>query len=191
MNFRIASSLLLATAVTFSMATAMSTKSKAYRIFPLYPRPKTWKVATTKSRGGKSSSSASEKSINAAKSTSKAAKSKVVKSNCIEQSVSMSLSPNAIDVVGRFLGTHTTLSLSLMTQANSKATKSTKCLATMTQTVPPSTYFPSYSPTLAPTTRPTTRRPTQRMICQSGAFVDALGRDCFCEHWFVFASLFH
>ena len=44
------------------------------------------------------------------------------------------------------------------------------------------TYYPTMTPTVSPTNPPTTRRPTQRMVCQSGAFVDALGRDCF---WYV------
>ena len=44
------------------------------------------------------------------------------------------------------------------------------------------TYSPTLEPTTAPSAQPITRRPTQRMVCQSGAFVDALGRDCF---WYV------
>jgi len=86
-------------------------------------------------------------------------------------------------------------SVSLSMPTLSKTGKRTKCIPTMSismsidvETAMP-TYYPTYSPsatptsapTHAPTAQPTTRRPTQRMVCQSGDFVDALGRDCFCE----------
>lgn len=197
MNFRLASSLLLlATAATSTTATAETTKSKAsrYRIFPVRHRPKAGKAtvgSTPVSTAVAKTSKALLPPLSVSMSVpSKAAKSKfakVVKSKAVkcwkddEQSVSMSLPTRALNVVGRFLDHSVSMSLSV----SSKAAKSkvSKCLPEMSlsmsipiPTMTPTTPFPSYYPTISPTLAPIRR---QRMVCQSGDFVDALGNDCF------------
>ena len=188
MNFRIAS-LLLATMAT---ATASTTSSKAYRLFSFDLRPKAGKAASDSAK----SNSVSEGSLVTVKSaknlislssslplSSKSTKkSKMVKSpkaaKCIiDQSVSMSMSTP--DVVRRVLHGNVTHSVSLSMGSKSAKSKVAKCIPTMsvsmsieTETEMP-TYYPTYSPTIY------VRRPIQRMVCQSGDFVDSLGNDCF------------
>ncbi|KAK1744571.1 hypothetical protein QTG54_005104 [Skeletonema marinoi] len=196
MNFSIAS-ILLATAAA---ASATTTSSKAYRIFSVDPRPKAGKASN-------SVISVSEGSLVTAKSTKnlilssslplsynsktgkqakmvKSAKAKVAK--CIDQSVSMSLSTP--DVVRRVLhDANSSLSASFSMETKAAKSKMSKCLpmsvSMSIETTAMPTYYPSYTPTDEPTDvpsqAPTTRRPTQVMVCQSGDFVDALGRDCF------------
>jgi len=76
------------------------------------------------------------------------------------------------------------VSLSMPTLAKSgKTAKMAKCLPmSVSMSIDIVTAMPTYYPTYVPTAQPTTRRPTQRMVCQSGDFVDALGRDCFCKY---------
>ena len=96
----------------------------------------------------------------------------------------MSLSVSTTDI-GR------ALSASLSMPSKAAKSKMAKCLPTMmsvsmsVETAMP-TYYPTYAPTTAsPTGQPTTRRPTQRMVCQSGDYVDSLGRDCFCKYLYT------
>ncbi len=107
------------------------------------------------------------------KSSSKAAK-------CIDQSVSMSVSTTG----------SSSLSASLSMESKAAKSKASKCHPMSVSSISMSigtasietampTYYPTYFPTHAPTPVPSTRRPTQRMVCQSGDFVDPLGRDCF------------
>jgi len=126
----------------------------------------------------------------------KSAKAKVAK--CIDQSVSMSLSTP--DVVRRVLhDANSSLSASFSMETKAAKSKMSKCLpmsvSMSIETTAMPTYYPTYAPTdeptdvptdeptdvptKAPTNAPTTRRPTQVMVCQSGDFLDALGRDCF------------
>eukprot|EP00984_Skeletonema_dohrnii_P003929 scaffold1350_cov137-Skeletonema_dohrnii-CCMP3373.AAC.9 len=100
------------------------------------------------------------------------------------------------DVVRRVLhDANSSLSASFSMETKAAKSKMSKCLpmsvSMSIETTAMPTYYPSYVPTdeptdeptdvptKAPTNAPTTRRPTQVMVCQSGDFVDPLGRDCF------------
>eukprot|EP00986_Skeletonema_menzelii_P006670 scaffold2532_cov79-Skeletonema_menzelii.AAC.31 len=177
MNFRVASFLL----ATMATATASTTSSKAYRLFT--PRPKAGKASD-------SADSVSEGSLVTVKSSKTfslssslllspktAKKSKMVKSikaaKCIiDQSVSMSMSTT--DVVRRVLHGNVTHSVSLSMDSKSAKSKVAKCLP-MSVSMSIETAMPTYYPTYSPTGR----RPIQRMVCQSGDFVDSQGNDCF------------
>lgn len=197
MNFRLASSLLLlATAATSTTAETTKSKASRYRIFPVRHRPKAGKatvgstpVSTAVAKASKALLPPLSVSMSVPSKAAKSKFAKVVKSKAVkcwkddEQSVSMSMSlpTRALNVVGRFLDHSVSMSLSV----SSKAAKSkvSKCLPEMSlsmsipiPTMTPTTPFPSYYPTISPTLAPIRR---QRMVCQSGDFVDALGNDCF------------
>lgn len=195
MNFRLASSLLLlATAATSTTAETTKSKASRYRIFPVRHLPKAGKatvgstpVSTAVAKASKALLPPLSVSMSVPSKAAKSKFAKVVKSKAVkcwkddEQSMSMSISlpTRALNVVGRFLDQSVSMSLSV----SSKAAKSkvSKCLPEMSlsmsiPTMTPTTPFPSYYPTVSPTLAPIRR---QRMVCQSGDFVDALGNDCF------------
>lgn len=175
MNYRIAS-LLLATSM--ATATATATSSKAYRIFSDPPRPKTAKAFP-------SSSSVSEESFIPAKSSKLLSLSSALpipSAKTVKSKVGKMMS-KAVKCT-KALDDDQSVSLSMPTLAKSgKTAKMAKCLPmSVSMSIDIVTAMPTYYPTYVPTAQPTTRRPTQRMVCQSGDFVDALGRDCFCKY---------